>query len=184
MLAKFACAIFLLLSLFSCEKEGFDVNTAKLSHETVYENNNKVEEKIKFSSIISNPGKYELSLIDPNNEITFTSPLKLEGEYYVSEELKISSYSTFSRGEYKYTIIKDDGTESKGSVMLDFEETKPLVFGDNVTSLEAYIKEDMIATSDGSSYPPQADKIVLIKEDKYNQKSISIISLSPTDHLP
>ena len=99
MLAKFACAIILLLSLSSCEKEGFDVNTAKLSHETVYENNNKVEEKIKFSSIISNPGKYELSLIDPNNEITFTSPLKLEGEYYVSEDLKISSYSTFSRGE-------------------------------------------------------------------------------------
>ena len=184
MLKRVAVIILLLLSLFSCAKEGFDVNTAKLSHETVYEDGIKVEEKIKFSTILSKTGKYELTLIDSNNEITFNSPLKLEGEYYVSDELKITKYSTFQRGDYKYKIIRDDGTEYSGSVKLDFEDTKPLTLQDSVDYLEAYIGDSMIATTDGSDYPPLADKIVLVKEDSFKQKTVSIILLGSTNHLP
>ena len=80
MIAKLAVILLLALSLFSCEKEGFSVDKAKLIHEAVYSDGEKIEEKVKFSSILSSDGKYELTLTDPSNSISFTSSLSKEGE--------------------------------------------------------------------------------------------------------
>ena len=184
MIAKLAVILLLAISLFSCEKEGFSVDKAKLIHEAVYSDGEKIEEKVKFSSILSSDGKYELTLTDPSNSISFTSSLTKEGEYYRSEELKITAYSTFLKGEYSYTIIKDDGTEFSGVVSLDYDETYPLSYNDDVDYLEAYLDGALIAETDGSSYPPYSDKLILYKEDSRNNRISSIISLSSSDHLP
>ena len=184
MIAKLAVILLLALSLFSCEKEGFSVDKAKLIHEAVYSDGEKIEEKVKFSSILSSDGKYELTLTDPSNSISFTSSLTKEGEYYRSEELKITAYSTFLKGEYSYTIIKDDGTEFSGVVSLDYDETYPLSYNDDVDYLKAYLDGTLMAETDGSSYGQYSDKLIVYQEDSRNNSISSIISLSSSDHLP
>lgn len=176
--------ILFLLSLFSCTKEGFVVNTVDLSHETVFEDGLKTKESILFKTILSEDSKYELILTDPENNLTFNSTLNKDGEYYISDDLRITSLSSFSRGEYKYTIIKDDGTEAEGFVSLEYESVKPLTINDNDILVEAYQDGKIIAETAGPDYPKEADTLVLTKRDSKNNTVITTISLSSSDHLP
>lgn len=176
--------IFLLISLFSCTKEGFVVNTVDLSHEAVFEDGVKTKESILFKTILSEDGKYELILTDPDNNLTFNCKLNKDGEYYISDDLRITSLSSFNSGDYKYTIIKDDGTEAEGFVSLEYDSVKPLTIYDNDILIEAYQDGKIISETSSPDYPKESDTLVLTKRDSKNNIVITTISLSSSNHLP
>ena len=184
MKVRFLTILLIVISLFSCAKEGFVVNTVDLSHETVFEDGVKTKESVLFKTTLSEDGKYELILSDPENNLTFNCKLNKDGEYYISDDLRITSLSSFSVGEYKYTIIKDEGTEAEGIVLLDYDSVKPLTINDNDIILEAYQDGKIIAETSGPDYPKDADTLVLTKRDSKNNNVITTISLSSSDHLP
>ena len=177
---KLLFLILAILPLIACEGEGFSADNVRLFHEAEFTDGVKTSEAMYFSLTPSTDDRYEVKLTSPDGELSFTSHLMKNGDYYESEALKITASASLPQGDYSYSVINEKGSEIKGTVTLRYQEVHPASGTDDesVTSYRAFIGNDLIAEgNDPSTLPEGTERVTLITSDSARNRVLTTITI-------